>query len=201
MTSILHLDSSAKPAGSATKDLTQAVVAKLQAAHPGSAVVYRDLAANPLPHATPDFLSALFSGEAGASHETVILSDKLIEELVAADTLVIGAPMYNFGIPSTLKAWIDLVWRAGKTFKYTPEGTVNGLAAGRKAIIVVGTGGIYAEGPMVPFDHVTPYLKQALGFIGITDVTVIRAEKQAFGAEAATQEIQNAKLAIEKDVA
>jgi len=198
MTTILHLDSSAKPQGSATKDLTRATVEKLQQADPDSKVIYHDLAANPLPHLSPETLAALFTGQ---DHAGVQLSDKLVDELLAADTIVIGAPMYNFGIPSQLKAWIDHVWRAGKTFKYTAEGTVNGLAAGKKAIIVVSTGGIYAEGPMVPFDHVTPYLKQALGFIGITDVTVIRAEKQAFGAEIAAQEIQTAKQEIETKVA
>lgn len=196
MTTILHLDSSAKPQGSATKELTKATVEQLTKASENARVIYHDLAANPLPHISPEFLTALFSGEAGASQADVQRSDALIAELLSADTVVIGAPMYNFGIPSQLKAWIDHVWRAGKTFQYTAEGTVNGLAAGRKAILVTSSGGIYADGPMVPFDHVTPYLKQALGFIGITDVSVIRAEKQAFGAETAAGEIANAKETI-----
>lgn len=195
MTKILHLDSSAKSQGSVTRTLTADAVAQLQKNHAGATVVYHDLTKNPLPHISPEFLGGIFGMPELANHETVKLSDKLVAEIFDADVIVIGAPMYNFGIPSQLKAWIDHVLRAGKTFKYVDNAPV-GLVTGKKVIIAVGTGGIYAEGPMVPYDHVVPYLKQALGFIGITDVSVVRAEKQAFGPDAAAAGLEDAKNSL-----
>ena len=100
------------------------------------------------------------------------LSDLLIAELSAADVLVLAVPMYNFGLPSTLKAWIDHVVRAGRTFGYSPNG-VEGLVKGKKAILVLARGGVYSEGPYKPFDFQEPYLRAVLGFIGITDVEVV----------------------------
>jgi len=102
----------------------------------------------------------------------VALSDLLIAELSAADVLVLAVPMYNFGLPSTLKAWIDHVVRAGRTFGYSPNG-VEGLVKGKKAILVLARGGVYSEGPYKPFDFQEPYLRAVLGFIGITDVEVV----------------------------
>lgn len=195
MTKILHLDSSAKSQGSATHALTAEAVEHIKKNHANARVVYRDLTKDPLPHIGPEFLGGIFGAPELADHETVKLSDKLIAELFEADVIVIGAPMYNFSIPSQLKAWIDHITRAGKTFKYVDNAPV-GLVTGKKAIIAASTGGIYGEGPMVPFDHVVPYLKQVLGFIGITDVSVVRAEKQAFGPEAATAGLDEAKTSL-----
>lgn len=199
MTKILQLDSSAKTENSATRTLTAQVVTELQSKYPDAEVLYRDLTKNPLPHISPEYLGGIFGNPALASHETVALSDKLIAELEAADILVIGAPMYNFSIPSQLKAWFDFVLRAGRTFKYI-DGAPVGLTKGKKAILAVATGGVYSEGPMVEYDHVVPFLKQMLGFIGITDVSVVRAEKQAFGPEAALAGIEAAKEDIARQL-
>ena len=201
MTTILHIDSSAKTQGSATRTLTADAVRVLQQKDPATKVIYRDLTKDPLPHISAEYLGGIFGAAGLADHETVKLSDTLLGELNMADILVIGAPMYNFSIPSQLKAWIDYVLRAGKTFRYTADGKPEGLIHGKRAIIAVASGGVYSEGPMVPFDHVGPLLQQALGFIGITDSTVIRAEKQAFGPEAAAQEVEQAKKAIEAKAA
>jgi FMN-dependent NADH-azoreductase len=197
MTKILHLDSSARAQASVTRALTARIVETLRRADPQAEVTYRDLTLDALPHIGPEYLNGLFAGGATPSHETVMLSDRLIEELFAADILVIGAPMYNFSIPSQLKAWIDYVLRAGKTFHYTAEGKPEGLVQHKRAIVAVASGGAYAEGPMQPFDHVAPLLRQILNFIGIVDVTVIRAERQAFGPEMAGQEKEKAEREIE----
>ncbi|MDB5478070.1 MAG: FMN-dependent NADH-azoreductase [Alphaproteobacteria bacterium] len=201
MTTILHLYSSARTEGSATRALTAEIVAQLQRTDQGTTVVYRDLTKQVLPHISPEFLNGLFAGGEHANHATVKLSDLLIDEVNAADILVIGAPMYNFSVPSQLKAWIDHVLRAGKTFKYSAEGMPIGLVTGKRAIVAIANGGVYTTGPMVAFDHVEPLMRQVLGFIGITDVTFIRAEKQAFGVEAASQELEKAKHDIAGNVA
>ncbi len=199
MTKILHLDSSAKGETSVTRKLTAEAVAKLKT-QSDVTVVYRDLTANPLPHISPEYLGGIFGNADFASHETVLLSDKLIGELMDAETIVIGAPMYNFSIPSQLKAWVDFVLRAGKTFKYI-DGAPVGLVTGKRAIIAVGSGGVYSQGPMAEYDHVAPFMKQVLGFIGITDVTVVRAEKQALGPDAAAEGFKEGEAELERAIA
>ena len=191
MTTILHIDSSSRVEGSATRQLSAYAVELLVKENPQAKIIRHDLVAQPLAHIGTDFLS----GQA----DVLAHSDKLIAELEQADILVIGAPMYNFGIPTQLKAWIDHVCRAGKTFSYTAEGP-KGLLKNKRAIIVVGTGGVYSTPAMAAIDHVSPYLKQVLGFIGITDVTVVSAEKQAMGADTAQHELQNARLVLEKNL-
>ncbi len=193
---VLHIDSSAKHQGSATRALTAEAVAALKAQDPGTKVVYRDLTANPLPHISPEYLGGILGTAEFADHDTVKLSDSLLEEFFAADVIVIGAPMYNFSIPSQLKAWFDFVLRAGKTFKYGATGP-EGLVIGKRAIVAIASGGVYSEGPMAPYDHVGTLLKQILNFIGIADVTIVRAEKQAFGEEVAGQALTQAKQEIE----
>ncbi|MEI2735652.1 MAG: NAD(P)H-dependent oxidoreductase [Rhodoblastus sp.] len=123
------------------------------------------------------------------------LSDALVAELQAADTIVIGAPMYNFGIASTLKAWFDYVLRAGVTFRYTEAGP-EGLLKGKRAIVVASRGGLYSEGPAKSFDSQEPHLRTLLGFIGITDVEFVRVERLAFGPEAREQSIADAEQRI-----
>lgn len=151
----------------------------------------RDLAANPLPVLDFAVATALRATEDLSQEQQVVvdLSDTLIEEVKAADTLVIAAPMYNFTIPTQLKNWIDLIARAGVTFKYTENG-VQGLIEGKKAIVVTTRGGIHKDSPT---DNVTPYLRTVLGFVGITDVEFVYAEALNMGDDAASKGISEAQ--------
>jgi FMN-dependent NADH-azoreductase len=159
---------------------------------PSASIVIRDVGAEPLPHLTSATVGAIRGAAAtDAERETLALSDALIAELSQADLIVIGAPMYNFGIPSTLKAWFDHVLRAGITFRYTAEGP-EGLVKGKRAIVVESRAGFYSEGPGAASDSQEPHLRTLLAFIGITDVTFIRAEKLAFGPEAVAEAIDAA---------
>ena len=157
------------------------------ASRPGATLTVRDLTRHPVPHIDDSFAVArnmppdrLTSGQ----RATLSLSDKLLAELLAADTLVIAAGMINFGIPSSLKAYIDHVVRPGVTFRYGEKGP-EGLVKGKKAYFVLARGGVYTQGPMQAFNFQDTYLRAALGFIGITDVEVIPVEGVAFGPEAA----------------
>ncbi|HCG7769572.1 TPA: FMN-dependent NADH-azoreductase [Vibrio parahaemolyticus] len=151
----------------------------------------RDLAANPLPVLDFAVATALRATEDLSQEQQVVvdLSDTLVEEVKAADTLVIAAPMYNFTIPTQLKNWIDLIARAGVTFKYTENG-VQGLIEGKKAIVVTTRGGIHKDSPT---DNVTPYLRTVLGFVGITDVEFVYAEALNMGDDAASKGISEAQ--------
>ena len=151
----------------------------------------RDLAANPLPVLDFSVATALRATEDLSQEQQAVvdLSDTLIEEIKAADTLVIAAPMYNFTIPTQLKNWIDLIARAGVTFKYTENG-VQGLIEGKKAIVVTTRGGIHKDSPT---DNVTPYLRTVLGFVGITDVEFVYAEALNMGEDAAAKGISEAQ--------
>lgn len=151
----------------------------------------RDLAANPLPVLDFAVATSLRATEdlSQEQQSVVDLSDTLIEEVKAADTLVIAAPMYNFTIPTQLKNWIDLIARAGVTFKYTENG-VQGLIEGKKAIVVTTRGGIHKDSPT---DNVTPYLRTVLGFVGITDVEFVYAEALNMGEDAASKGILEAQ--------
>lgn len=184
MSRILALTSSAVAGASVSNELVKTAIAKLTAADPSATVVERDLATDPLPHLTQDGVSAL-RGEPATPAQVAIrqLSDTLVEELKAADVIIIGAPMYNFGIPTTLKAWFDHVLRAGVTFRYTEKGP-EGLVTGKRAIVIETRGGLYSEGPAMIMDSQEPHLRGMLGFIGISDVTFVRAEKLGFGPEA-----------------
>lgn len=151
----------------------------------------RDLAANPLPVLDLTVATALRStGELSQEQQQVVaLSDSLIEEVKAADTLVIAAPMYNFTIPTQLKNWIDLIARAGVTFKYTENG-VQGLFENKKAIVVTTRGGIHKDAAT---DIITPYLRTVLGFVGISEVEFVYAEALNMGEEAAAKGITEAQ--------
>ena len=181
---ILHIDASASDAATShTRRLSRELVDRLKAAHPDATVVYRDLVANPLPHVDMTIRQA-WTPENSADPslaETVGRSKALVEELKAADVLVIGSPMYNFTAPSTLKAWIDHVSIAGQTFSYTAEGP-RGLLTG-KAYLVLSSGGVYSQGPFAANDHLSTYLQAILRFLGIKDIEVIRAEGVAYGPE------------------
>ncbi|WP_324132200.1 FMN-dependent NADH-azoreductase [Bosea sp. (in: a-proteobacteria)] len=197
MSHLLVINSSAAGAASVSKQLIDETVARLRTADPALVVVERDLGANPVPHLTTDSTAAIRGAEPAndAQRTAKALSDSLVAELKAADTLIIGAPMYNFGIPSTLKAWFDHVLRAGVTFKYGEKGPV-GLLEGKRAIVVESRGGIYSSGPTQALDSQEPHLRTMLGFIGISDVTFVRAEKLGYGPEAREQAINDAKAEL-----
>jgi len=198
---VLVLTSSALGAASVSNQLVEEAVTRLTARSPGVTVVRRDLGTAPVPHLDADSATAL-RGAAPANDAQAraqALSDALIAELKAADTIVIGAPMYNFGITSTLKAWFDHVLRAGVTFRYTEAGP-EGLLKGKRAIVVESRGGLYSAGPAQAMDSQEPHLRTLLGFMGITDVTFVRAEKLAFGPEAREQAIDGARKAFEQVV-
>jgi FMN-dependent NADH-azoreductase len=197
MSHLLVINSSAAGAASVSKQLIDETVARLRTADPALVVVERDLGANPVPHLTADSTAAIRGAEPAndAQRAAKALSDSLVAELKAADTLIIGAPMYNFGIPSTLKSWFDHVLRAGVTFKYGEKGPV-GLLEGKRAIVVESRGGIYSSGPTQALDSQEPHLRTMLGFIGISDVTFVRAEKLGYGPEAREQAINDAKAEL-----
>ena len=193
MTKVLILDSAATGEQSVSRKLTDGLVAGLEARNGGAEIVRRDIGAIPIPHLTAETVFAIRAGEATteAGAAALALSDALIDELRDADVVVIGAPMYNFGIPSTLKAWFDHVLRARVTFRYSEAGP-EGLMTGKKAIVVESRAGLYSEGPMIAMDSQEPHLRTMLGFMGITDVTFVRAEKLAFGPEAAEASLAEA---------
>ena|SRR5688500_1890100 len=166
---LLHLDSSVLGAQSASRELSAAIVAAWQAVHPRGTVAYRDLAADPLPHLDG---AALAKADPAAAAE----AERVLEQFFAADVVVIGAPMYNFAIPSQLKAWIDRVAVAGRTFRYTETGP-EGLAGNKRVVVASTRGGIHAGAPS---DFVEPYLRQVLGFLGITDIEFVTAEGLAY---------------------
>jgi len=175
---ILQVISSARGAESYSTRLSQGIIDKLLAAQPGSTVVVRNLATQPFPHLEEAHLQAYFTPAEGRSpeqREAVRHSDEAIAQVLAADVIVIGVPFYNFSIASSLKSWLDHLTRAGLTFRYTATGP-EGLITGKKVYLAVASGGVYSEGPMQPYDFATPYLHWMLGFLGMTDVTVARAE-------------------------
>jgi FMN-dependent NADH-azoreductase len=184
---LLHIDSSALGGHSVSRQLTADIVAELKRATPGLAVRYHDLAAQPLPHWTP---------AADAADPAAVMGAEMLEEFLAADIVVIGAPMYNFAISSQLKAWIDRVLVAGKTFRYTANGP-EGLAGGKRVIVASSRGGFYGKGtPAAAMDFQEPYLRAAFGFIGIGDIEFVRAEGIAVGEEQKTAALKSARSSI-----
>jgi FMN-dependent NADH-azoreductase len=195
---LLHVDSSILGAGSVSRLLSAEIVAAEQRRHPDLTVVYRNLAAEPVGHLSGAHLAAAQTAPTEGSdlHRDLVAGQAALEEFLAADIVVIGAPMYNFSIPSQLKAWIDRLSVAGKTFRYSENGPV-GLAGGKKVIVASSRGGFYGPGTAVAFlDHQENYLRGLFGFFGIDDVTFIRAEGVALGAEQRASAIDAAKDAI-----
>ena len=175
---ILNVISSPRGDQSVSIKLANGIIEQLQDANPGSTVTTRDLATHPFPHLEAAKLQSLFTpapDRTPEQREAAKHSDDAIAEVMAADVIVIGAPLYNFSIPSVLKAWIDHIARAGITFKYV-DGKPQGLVTGKKVYVAMSSGGIYSDGPAAGYDFVAPYLKAVLGFLGMTDVTVVRAE-------------------------
>jgi FMN-dependent NADH-azoreductase len=195
---ILHIDSSILGGYSVSRTLSADIVARQRALHPDADVIYRDLVVDAALHLSDRHL-AVFQGQAvidpllGAD---VAVGGAYIDDLFAADIIVIGAPMYNFSIPSQLKGWIDRVVVAGRTFRYDANG-VEGLLKGKKLFIASSRGGLYTgDSPTAFLDHHETYLKGVLGFIGLTDVTVIRAEGINLGEQAKATAIAKAKAEI-----
>lgn len=181
---ILHIDASASDTEiSHTRRLSRALVERLAAATPDTTVTYRDVVADQLPHVDMTIRQAWLPENGGDSRfaQTIDRSRTLVGELKAAEIVVIGSPMYNFSVPSTLKAWIDHVAIAGQTFSYTAEGP-RGLLNG-KLYLVLSSGGVYSEGPFAANDHLSTYLQAIFRFLGVTDIEVIRAEGVAYGPE------------------
>lgn len=169
---------------------------ELQTRNPGSGLVVRDVGQNPPPHVGLDFIAGIYAApeqRTPAQAKSLALSDALIDELFAADTIVVAVPMHNFGVPSTLKAWIDHVSRAGRTFSFGANGP-QGLLKGKHAILVLASGGVYSNGQMKAFDFTEPYLRAVLGFLGITDVDVVRVEGVATSAVAAEKALATATM-------
>jgi FMN-dependent NADH-azoreductase len=182
---LLHIDSSLLGQNSASRELTADIVARWQEAVPSLGITRRDLDAHPLPH---------LDGAALARSDAALaaVADRVMEEFLAADIVVIGAPMYNFSIPSTLKAWIDRIAVAGKTFRYTENGP-QGLAGGKKLIVASTRGGIHNGASS---DFVEPYLRFVFGFLGVNDIEFVTAEGLAFSPEHRAQAMKAAHAAI-----
>jgi FMN-dependent NADH-azoreductase len=199
MTKLLHVDSSPLGEASVSRELTGRIVASLQAADPDLVVTHRDLGARPPSHFDGALIQVLKLGaQAGDAHRAEFdLTEELIQEFLAADVIVIGAPMYNFSVPTQLKAWIDRIAQAGRTFRYTENGPV-GLAGDKKVIVASSRGGKYAGTAFeAALDHQESYLRAVMGFFGITDITFVRAEGVAMGPEMRTQAIDAAHHEID----
>ena len=181
MKNILMITSSVKGSESISTRLANTIATHLQETYPGSTLTVHDLATNPIPHLSGLQVQAFFSAETTPETlQATAVSDNAIAALQQADIIILAVAYYNFSIPSTLKAWIDHVVRAGKTFSYA-DGSPKGFIQNKKAYLAIAYGGIYSEGPMKDID-VDNYLRQVLGFIGITDVTTFRAEGSMYPA-------------------
>jgi FMN-dependent NADH-azoreductase len=195
MKNILLIQSSPRGPESYSQRVAESIVNEIMDRNPGTTVTFRDLAEDPLPHVGPAFISSLSAkpGELTAEQrDALALSDALIEELQTADIVVLAVPMHNFGIPSTLKAWIDWidhVVRAGRTFT---EGGPEGLLKGKRLILVLASGGVYSNGAAKQLDFQEPYLRVVLGFIGLSDIEVVRVEGVAMSAIGADKAVASA---------
>lgn len=191
MATILHLDAS--PRGD--RSTSRTLAAEFIAIRAGDAVTYRDLGRSPVPYVSEAWVAGAFTPPAEHSPEAaaaIAVSDKLVDELLTADRLVISAPMYNLATPAHLKAWIDQIVRGGRTFGITDKGYVP-LVHGKKALVILSSGGAYAG---TPYDFEEPYLRAILGFIGITDVTFVRAEGMNLGDEAKAKGLAHARAQL-----
>ena len=196
MSNILVIDSAVSGEASVSRALVREAVAAQTEGTPAR-VVHRDLGRDPVPHLSEATLAGV-RGEPATEAElaTRALSDALIAELRAADVIVIGAPMYNFSVSTGLRAWFDHVLRAGETFRYSEAGP-KGLLGGKRVIVVESRGGLYSEGPAQAVDFQEPYLRHLLGYIGLSDVTFVRAEKIGYGPEAREAAIAAATASLQ----
>lgn len=188
---LLHVDSSILGEHSASRALGAAVVAARKAADPALEVTYRDLAAAPLPHLSGGSLAKADAAEAA-------IAEQVLREFLEADVVVVGAPMYNFAIPSTLKAWIDRLAVAGRTFRYNEQGMAEGLAGGKQVVIASSRGGFHQASGM---DFQEPYLRHMFGFMGITDIAFVRAEGLAVSPEQRAASMAEALASVRPELA
>jgi len=196
MSTLLQINASLAGANGQSSRLADRFVTDWIAQHPAGHVVKRDLAADPVPHLTAERFQAFFANPDARTEEQRAVSeysDELIAELRSAETIVFAVPMYNFSVPSTLRAYFDHIARAGVTFRYTANGP-EGLLKGKKAYVFITRGGIYSNG----IDTQTPYLKQFLGFLGITDVQFVYAEGLSMGDDVRQQSLNAAHGLIEE---
>jgi FMN-dependent NADH-azoreductase len=194
MKNILLIQSSPRGSESYSQRVADSIVNEIKDRNPSTTITFRDLAQYPLPHVGPAFVSALSAKPeelTAAQSEALALSDALIGELVTADFIVLAVPMHNLGIPSTLKAWIDHVVRAGRTFSYS-QGKPEGLLKGKRLILVLASGGVYSDGSAKQLDFQEPYLRAVLGLIGLTDIEVVRVEGVAISAIGADKAVATA---------
>jgi FMN-dependent NADH-azoreductase len=199
MSSILLVTSSPRGAVSHSTRVATDLAEKLQAALPASTLTMRDLVANPLPHIESDYASGIYTpveARTPRQKEVVGVSDIAVDELFAAEHVIIATGLINFGISSTLKSWIDHITRSGRTFAYGANGP-KGLVTGKKVYLVLASGGIYSEGPAAAMDFAVPYLKSVLAFNGMTDVEVIRVEGVGMGADALAAALAKADKQID----
>jgi len=182
---LLHIDSSVLGPHSVSRQVSAAITDRLAKATPGLAVTYRDVATAPLGHLSGSHLAAAQGAAPDAALQPDLAAGQaVLEEFLAADIVVIGAPMYNFSIPSQLKAWIDRILVAGKTFKYNDKGAVEGLAGNKRVIVAISRGGFYgADTPMAAGEHLETYLRWVFGFIGVTNLEFIAADGIMVGPE------------------
>jgi FMN-dependent NADH-azoreductase len=202
---LLHIDSSPLGTQSVSRELTRRIVAQWQASHPGTTVEHLDLATDAPTHLGVDSLGFRLGANAEGLTEVQkrenAISEQLVSQFLAADVVVVGAPMYNFSVPSQLKAWIDRIAQAGRTFKYTEQGPV-GLAGGKTVIVASTRGGAYSANPALAFlDHQESYLQALFGFLGVTDVRFVRAEGVAMGDAAKAQALASADAQIQAHAA
>ena len=202
---LLHIDSSPLGTNSVSRQLTERIVAQWRATHPGTVVEHLDLAADAPSHLSVDSLGFRMGPNAEGLTEVQrkenAISEALVSQFLAADVVVVGAPMYNFSIPSQLKAWIDRIAQAGRTFTYTDKGP-KGLAGGKTVIVASTRGGVYSTNPaLAGLDHQESYLKTVFAFMGITDVRFVRAEGVAMGEAAKANALSAADLEIKAHTA
>ena len=195
MKNILLILGSPRDRASYSHQIGRRIVDHLKSRYPSAKVVVRNLAKEPLPDVSEAFVTGRVltrDKRSVAEADALALSDVMVAELMAADVLVLATPMHNFGVSASVKAWIDHIVRPGVTFSYSDKGPL-GLVQGKKIILVLARGGVYAEGPMKQYDFQEPYLRAVLGFIGMTDVEVIRIEGVALGDDAARNAVTSAK--------
>ena len=201
MFTLLHIDSSPRAASVSSK-LAAAFVRRWQKRNPAGRVVHHNTTLENIPYIDEAHIAAAYTPAeklTATQKQKLSYSDKLVDELLAADVVVLGVPMWNLGIPASLKAWIDMVVRAGRTFSYTEKGVVSLLPPGKKIYVISARGGAYPDGtPAKAYDQQEPYLRSILSFMGFTDIEFIYAENQGRGGEAAAAGVAKAETTLEK---
>jgi FMN-dependent NADH-azoreductase len=204
MANILHIDASPRAQRSISRHLSKEFVTGWKAVHPKDTVTYRDLGHHPVPYVDEPWIAAAFSPPTEHTPElteALRISNKLIDELLAADRYVFGVPMYNFNVPAVFKAYIDQIVRAGRTFAVGSDG-LSGLVQGKKLLVIAASGSVFRPGtPFGPYNFHEPYLRTVFGFIGITDVTFINADGLNDGGEAREHSLAEAQKAIQTAIA